>query len=98
MAVKAKSKPKQPQHSFPFLQVNEREGKPRRRGLTEIRGPYYSVVGRRYLEELFETMSNYAVSLKFAAGSFSLMPEKAVRGIILLYHKPEWTGSACAIL
>ena len=45
------------ERSFPFLRVNEREGKPRKRGLTEIRGPYYSVVGPRYLEDLFETMS-----------------------------------------
>ena len=64
--------------SFPFLQINEREPKPRKRGLTEIRGPYYSVVGRRYLEDLFETMGAYVDSLKFAGGSFTLMPERAV--------------------
>jgi phosphosulfolactate synthase (CoM biosynthesis protein A) len=49
-------KSKHTERSFPFLRVNERESKPRKRGLTEIRGPYYSVVGRRYLEDLFETM------------------------------------------
>src|SRR5437773_5453447 len=89
MAVKAKSKPKQPQHSFPFLQVNEREGKPRKRGLTEIRGPYYSVVGRRYLEDLFETMGAYVDSLKFAGGSFTLMPKQSVRDIIELCHEHD---------
>src|SRR5947199_447193 len=89
MAVTAKSKPKQPQHSFPFLQVNEREGKPRKRGLTEIRGPYYSVVGRRYLEDLFETMGAYVDSLKFAGGSFTLMPEQAVRELIEVCHKHD---------
>ena len=73
--------------SFPFLRVNEREGKPRKRGLTEIRGPYYSVVGPRYLEDLFETMGRYVDSLKFAGGSFTLMPERAVRDIINLCHK-----------
>jgi phosphosulfolactate synthase (CoM biosynthesis protein A) len=67
------------ERSFSFLQINEREGKPRKRGLTEIRGPYYSVVGRRYLEDLFETMGAYVDSLKFAGGSFTLMPESAVR-------------------
>jgi len=77
----------QPEGSFPFLRVNEREGKPRKRGLTEIRGPYYSVIGRRYLEDLFETMSAYVDSLKFAGGSFTLMPERAVRDIIELCHK-----------
>jgi hypothetical protein len=42
------------ERSFSFLRINQRKAKPRTRGLTEIRGPYYSVVGRRYLEDLFE--------------------------------------------
>src|SRR5437660_7387248 len=79
-------KSKQPERSFTFLQVNQREEKPRTRGLTEIRGPYYSVVGRRYLEDLFELMGEYVDSLKFAGGSFALMPESAVRNIIELCH------------
>ena len=84
-----RTKAKKPQRSFPFLRVNEREAKPRKRGLTEIRGPYYSVVGRRYLEDLFETMGAYVDSLKFAGGSFALMPERAVRDIIELCHKHD---------
>src|SRR5438874_3986909 len=84
-----KRKSKQPERSFRFQHVNEREAKPRKRGLTEIRGPYYSVVGRRYLEDLFETMGAYVDSLKFAGGSFTLMPEKAVREIIDLCHKND---------
>jgi phosphosulfolactate synthase (CoM biosynthesis protein A) len=82
-------KSKQPKRSFPFLRINERESKPRKRGLTEIRGPYYSVVGRRYLEDLFETMGAYVDSLKFAGGSFTLMPEGALREIVDLCHKHE---------
>jgi phosphosulfolactate synthase (CoM biosynthesis protein A) len=82
-----KRRSKQPERSFPFLRVNERGGKPRKRGLTEIRGPYYSVVGRRYLEDLLEMMGAYVDSLKFAGGSFTLMPEQAVRDIIELCHK-----------
>ena len=85
MAMKQKSK--QPGRSFPFLRVNEREAKPRKCGLTEIRGPYYSAIGRRYLEDLFETMGAYVDSLKFSGGSFTLMPEKAVQEIIDLCHK-----------
>src|SRR5213594_539464 len=80
-------KSKEPWRSFLFLRINEREGKPRKRGLTEIRGPYYSAYGRRHLEDLFETMSAYVDSLKFAGGSFTLMPEHAVRDIIELCHK-----------
>jgi len=77
------------ERSFPFLQVNRREGKPRKRGLTEIRGPCYSVVGPRYLQDMFETMGAYVDSLKFAGGSFTLMPEEAVRSIIELCHKND---------
>jgi phosphosulfolactate synthase (CoM biosynthesis protein A) len=84
-----KRKSKQPERSFRFLHVNEREAKPRKRGLTEIRGPYYSIVGRRYLEDLFETMGAYVDSLKFAGVSFTVMPEKAVREVIDLCHKHD---------
>jgi phosphosulfolactate synthase (CoM biosynthesis protein A) len=83
----ARTKIKQTERSFPFLRINERECKPRKRGLTEIRGPYYSVYGRRHLEDLLETMGAYVDSLKFAGGSFTLMPERAVRDIIDLCHK-----------
>ena|SRR5216684_751585 len=75
--------------SFPFLRVNQRESKPRKRGLTEIRGPYYSAFGRRHLEDLFETMGNYIDSLKFAGGSFTLMPERAVKEIVDLCHEHD---------
>src|SRR5689334_14490549 len=82
-------KSKRPGRSFHFLKINEREAKPRTRGLTEIRGPYYSVIGRRYLEDLFEMMGSYVDSLKFAGGSFTLMPERAVRDIIELCHNHD---------
>lgn len=36
--------------------MNERPPKPRRTGLTEIRGPYYTPVGVRYLDDVLETM------------------------------------------
>src|SRR6266496_5833358 len=84
-----KGKSRQTERSFPFLRINERESKPRKRGLTEIRGPYYSVLGRRYLEDLFEMMGAYVDSLKFAGGSFTLMPERAVREIVDLCHKHD---------
>src|SRR6266481_9118298 len=87
--MKTKSKSRLPEHSFPFLQINEREPKPRKHGLTEIRGPYYSVVGRRYLKDLFDMMGNYVDSLKFAGGSFTLMANKAVKEIIDLCHKHD---------
>jgi phosphosulfolactate synthase (CoM biosynthesis protein A) len=84
-----KRRSKEPERSFSFLRVNERGGKPRKRGLTEIRGPYYSAYGRRHLEDLFETMGAYVDSLKFAGGSFTLMPQQAVRDIIDLCHEHD---------
>ena len=57
--------------AFPFLPVNSRPAKPRRTGVTEIRGPYYTPVGTRYLEDVLETMGAYVDSFKFAGGSFS---------------------------
>lgn len=62
------------ERAFPFLQLNQRSPKPRTSGLTEIRGPYYTPLGKRQLEDILETMGEYVDSLKFAGGSFSLMP------------------------
>jgi phosphosulfolactate synthase (CoM biosynthesis protein A) len=75
------------ERAFSFLRVNEREGKPRTRGITEIRGPYYTPLGKRYLEDLLETMGDYVDSLKFAGGSFTLMPKPALKEIIDLAHR-----------
>jgi phosphosulfolactate synthase (CoM biosynthesis protein A) len=82
-----KSKGRKVDRSFPFLRLNERESKPRKRGLTEIRGPYYSAYGRRHLEDLFETMGPYIDSLKFAGGSFTLMPKEVIKEMIDLCHE-----------
>lgn len=75
------------ERAFPFIRMNDREGKPRTHGITEIRGPYYTPMGKRYLEDVLETMGEYVDSLKFAGGSFALMPEKQLREIIDLAHK-----------
>ena len=54
--------------------------------MTEIRGPYYTPMGKRYLQDVLETMGAYIDSLKFAGGSFTLMPPQAVREIVDLCH------------
>src|SRR3954452_14687605 len=71
---------------FAFLDTNSIPAKPRERGLTEIRGPYYTPMGKRYLEDILETMGAYVDALKFAAGSFRLMPRKAVKDLLDLCH------------
>ena len=75
------------ERALSFLRLNEREGKPRTRGITEIRGPYYTPMGKRYLEDLLKTMGEYVDSLKFAGGSFTLMPKPALTKIIELAHR-----------
>jgi phosphosulfolactate synthase (CoM biosynthesis protein A) len=74
---------------FSFLKMNEPSAKPRTRRVTEIRGPYYSVMGKRYLQDILETMGAYVDALKFAGGSFSLMPRLRVKELIELCHAHE---------
>jgi len=77
----------EPERIFSFLRFNDRQSKPRSRGVTEIRGPYYTPMGKRYLEDVLETMGAYVDVLKFAGGSFSLMPREAVKGILDTCHR-----------
>ncbi len=74
-------------YPFDFVRMNRPAPKPRSKGVTEIRGPYYSVMGKNYLEDVLSTMSPYIDSLKFAGGSFSLIPEKQLKEIIDLAHR-----------
>lgn len=82
----AKSRGETNGRAFDFLKVNERQNKPRSQGVTEIRGPYYTPMGKRYLQDVLETMGAYVDALKFAAGSFSLMPRQAVKELIDICH------------
>lgn len=75
------------ERSFDFLPINERHQKPRRVGITEMRGPYYAPVGKRYLQDVLETMGAYVDIFKFSGGSFALMPKKAVRDLIDTCHE-----------
>jgi phosphosulfolactate synthase (CoM biosynthesis protein A) len=77
------------ERSFGFLHINERGGKPRRTGVTEIRGPYYTPLGKRALLDILETMGAYVDIFKFSGGSFSLMPESAVRDLIDTCHSHD---------
>ena len=38
--------------AFDFLKINERQAKPRSRGVNEIRGPYYTPMGKHYLQDI----------------------------------------------
>ena len=75
------------ERAFSFLPLNKRQPKPRSRGVTEIRGPYYTPMGKRYLEDVLETMGHWVDALKFAGGSFSLMPRNSVKELLELCHR-----------
>lgn len=72
--------------NFSFLNMNDRPGKPRTTGLTEIRGAYYTPMGKRYLADVLETMHPYVDSLKFAGGSFTLYPDEALKEVVETAH------------
>lgn len=77
------------EHPFAFLNLNRRPPKPRSRALTEIRGPYYTPLGPRQLEDVLETVGESVDILKFGGGSFAVMPETAIRQLIELCHAHE---------
>lgn len=72
--------------TFAFIPRAARSAKPRRTGLTEIRGPYYSAYGPRHLADVLETMGAWVDGIKYAGGSFALMPPDAVKAINELAH------------
>lgn len=75
------------ERAFGFLRMNERQKKPRTQGITEIRGPYYTPMGSRYLQDVLETMGEHIDALKFAGGSFTLMPRKSLVQLIETCHQ-----------
>jgi hypothetical protein len=72
-----------------FIRSNPRTPKPRDRGVTEVRGPYYSAYGKRHWQDVLDIMGHHIDGLKFAGGSFSLMPEKSVRELVDMAHKND---------
>jgi len=75
------------ENGFGFIRHNERPPKPRSVGVTEIRGPYYSAMGKRYLTDVLETMGHHVDGVKFAGGSFSLFPEARLRELLDVAHQ-----------
>ena len=79
--------------AFDFLHLNRREGKPREKGITEIRGPYYDPMGPRGLRDILETMGEYVDIYKFSGGSFALMP--SIRTNTWLASAPRTRTCVC---
>jgi phosphosulfolactate synthase (CoM biosynthesis protein A) len=72
--------------TFSFIPRAARSMKPRKTGLTEIRGPYYSAYGPRHLADVLETVGAWVDGVKYAGGSFALMPPQAVMAINKVAH------------
>lgn len=75
------------ENPFDFIRKNKREEKPRKTGVTEIRGPYYAVMGTNYLNDILGTMGEYVDALKFSGGSFSLIDPDHLKKLIDTAHE-----------
>jgi phosphosulfolactate synthase (CoM biosynthesis protein A) len=89
----AKASQQENARPMPFLLSNRRAPKPRRAGLTEIRGPYYTPLGPRILEDILDCAADAIDSLKFGGGAFAVMSKKSVEEIIKLCHRAKVTVS-----
>ena len=72
--------------SFEFIPRAWRPDKPRSFGLTEIRGPYYATYGVRHLADVLDVAGQWVDGVKWAGGSFALLPPEEVRKFNDLVH------------
>ncbi|XP_051128454.1 protein HEAT-STRESS-ASSOCIATED 32 [Andrographis paniculata] len=70
-----------------FFEDEDRPEKPRRYGVTEMRGPNYSLFSQNLLQDVFESMGEFVDGLKFAGGSHSLMPKDYIKEVTDMAHK-----------
>lgn len=77
------------QRSFSFVDLKELAPKPRKTGLTEIRGPYYEAFTIEQLHALLITWGHYIDGFKFAGGTQSLLTKKIVKTFTDLAHQHQ---------
>ena len=75
--------------SFDFIPRAYRPEKPRKFGITEVRGPYYSTYGTRHLADVLDVAGEWVDGIKWAGGSFALLPREQVRAFSDLAHKHD---------
>jgi phosphosulfolactate synthase (CoM biosynthesis protein A) len=85
----AHSEPTSGTTAFDFVPRAFRPAKPRSFGLTEVRGPYYSTYGTRHLADVLETAGQWVDGVKWAGGSFALLPREQVRAFSDLAHQHD---------
>ncbi|GAA3760175.1 phosphosulfolactate synthase [Microbacterium kribbense] len=75
--------------AFNFIPRAYRAPKPRTVGLTEIRAPYYSTFGTRHLADVFDVAGAWVDGIKWAGGSFALVPPDQVRAFSDIAHEHD---------
>ncbi|KAK6917391.1 (2R)-phospho-3-sulfolactate synthase, ComA [Dillenia turbinata] len=70
-----------------FNEDGDRPEKPRRFGVTEMRGPTYNLLSQNLLQDIFESMGQFVDGLKFSGGSHSLMPKSFIKEVTDMAHK-----------
>ena len=73
--------------SFNFVPRAYRPEKPRTFGMTETRAPYYSTFGTRHLQDVFDVAGQWVDGIKWAGGSFALVPTEQVRAFSDIAHE-----------
>lgn len=72
-----------------FFEEEDRPEKPRRYGVTEMRGPYFSLLSQNLLQDIFESSGQFVDGLKFAGGSHSLMSRSYIKEVTSMARKHE---------
>jgi phosphosulfolactate synthase (CoM biosynthesis protein A) len=76
----------QSKKAFDFVKISELPPKPRKYGIIEIRGPYYTAVTIAYLQDLLDMWGDYIDGFKFAGGSQRLLSVEILKKIINICH------------
>jgi len=75
--------------AFNFVPRAHRPAKPRTFGITEIRAPYYATFGTRHLQDVFDVAGDWVDGIKWAGGSFALVPPEQVRAFSDIAHEHD---------
>ena len=77
----------QSRKAFEFVKIQLPGSKPRKKGIIEIRGPYYTSISRGCLSDLLDDWGEFVDGYKFAGGPMRLLSRDRVRQILRICHK-----------
>ncbi|XP_038893901.1 protein HEAT-STRESS-ASSOCIATED 32 [Benincasa hispida] len=72
-----------------FDEDEDRPEKPRRCGVTEMRGPHYTLSSQNVIQEIFESVGQFVDGLKFSGGSHSLLPRDFMKEVTEMAHRHD---------